>query len=156
MNNTTINTNGTKMYNEERREAESLINVENLHSYLYMKGYEVIGTKRTKNGEVPTTLEEQVLEVVRLAHKAYIADGINYYDRRAVNRTLLLSAEELAAYSENAYKKAAAKLIWISSKSKAAGFGFITRNRIDKENLEECQKVVDAFEFLIRNYNLAE
>ncbi len=140
------------IFHQEATEAKALINVKALYEFFSKEAYTVIGTKRTQNGDVPTTLEEQALDVIRMAHTAYIADGVNYYNRRDVMRHLLLGEEELQRRSANAYRKAAAKLIWLSSKSRELGYGHILVRFVDKEDLEACQGVVDAFEFLIRNY----
>ena len=141
-------------FSAEKATALNTFNVFRLQAFLYENAFELVGEKQTSRGTVYTTLEEEVADVVRLAHAAYIGDGINIYNRKAAFRAVETSEEEIKKRSENAYRKAANKLLWLSSKCKEMTTKGFVQVKVDKSDLSQCESLVDSFEFVVRNYEI--
>ena len=134
------------MFKQELVNVYQLIDTGALKQFLYTHASEIVGVT---NGLRLTTLADEVAEVARLAHKAYVGDGINYYrSYMAYN-----NAEcDVDARSAHLYQQAAKKLLWLNSLSRSyTGDAFLVK-KIDKSSSEDCKNLVDAFEFCVRNY----
>lgn len=133
----------------EKAEALAVFNVSALQNFLYLHADDYVGER---NG-VKTTLIEEVSEVIKLAHKAYMNEGINYYNGRQAMRMVEFSEEEISARRDNNYLRAGKKILFLNGVSKRlTGRSFI-KNRIDKENIAEVTRIVDSFEWIVRHYD---
>ena len=133
-------------FEQERAAVYEIINTGAMKDFLYGFAHDVVG--RDRNG-IETTLIEEVGEVARMAHRAYVSDGVNYYrSRSAFNRAESNEVEN----SQRMYIRAAKKLLFLNAVSrKLTGNGFIIK-RIDIDDLDVVTELVDAFEFCVRNY----
>lgn len=142
------------LFEEEKAEALSLVKLENLSVFLYLHADDYVGKKIVDEKEIPTTLQEEVGEVAKLSHMAYIADGVNYYrSYHAMNRAEF-DEEETEKSSKSLYMRAGKKLLFLNAVAKSlTGRGFIER-KIDKSSVEDMTALVDAFEWCVRHYYL--
>ncbi|MCR5669640.1 MAG: hypothetical protein K6G10_01425 [Butyrivibrio sp.] len=131
------------LYNYELASARGVFNTQALKDFLYQHAYDEVGVDRAGNF---TTLACEVAEVARLAHKAYIADGVNYYHA--------CEAHHMAEgnNSKRMYERAAKKLLFLNSVAKKLTGSFFITKKIDKSDLDDCVELVDCFEFCVRNY----
>ena len=124
----------------------AVFNTEALKSFLYGHAHDTVGTDRLGHS---TTLIEEVGELARMAHRAYISDGTNYYRSRGAFASVETNQEEI---SKRMYVRAGKKLLFLNSVSKSlTGEAFI-RGRRDKDDVYDMMTIVDAFEFCVRNY----
>lgn len=136
-------------YENEKTAAMAIINADHLRPFLYMNADVEVGVL---NGR-PTTLREEVGEVARLAHKAYVGDGVNYFHSRTAYAIAEYSEEEQEKRSQKLYRMAASKILWLNSKSKELGCDGFLSVRVDKTNTEDTKKLVDAFEWIVRHFS---
>lgn len=144
------------LFMEEKLVALSVIKLESLSAFLYLHADTYVGKKTVNEKEIETTLEQEVGEVARLSHIAYIADGINYYhNHQAMNRAEL-GKEVIEKNSKAMYMRAGKKLLFLNSVAKKLyGTGFISK-KIDKNSVEDMTILTDAFEWCIRHYYLCD
>lgn len=140
-----VNTNVATGFAKELEAVYELIDTQALKGFLYNHADEIVGVNRGQE----TTLAMEVGEVAKMAHRAYISDGINYYRSYSAFNGVEDDKEER---SEHMYERAAKKLLFLNSVCKSyTGKAFLVR-RIDKSSMEDCKALVDVFEFCVRNY----
>lgn len=137
-------------YEQEKKQALELINAAAFVSFVYEFADETVGLDRVG---APTTVRAEIGECARLAHKAYIDDGVSYYRSYSAFRSVEYSDEDMARRSSRLYFAAGKKLLFLSSAAnRLAGRGFINR-RIDKSDLTDITMLVDSFEWCVRHYD---
>ena len=136
-----------KVFENEMMMARSTFDAAALCDFLYSYAYKIVGVDRHGN---TTTLKEEVAEVARMSHKAYVDDGVNYYR----SRTAYIAAEtDIQGNSSRMYIRAAKKLLFLNSKAKELmGKGFIAK-KIYKESVSDMSALVDSFEFVVTHYD---
>ena len=134
------------VFQAEVAEARAVFDTETLKSFLYGHAHDTVGTDRVGN---PTTLIEEVGELARMAHRAYISDGTNYYRSRGAFASVETDKEES---SKRMYVRAGKKLLFLNSVSKSLTGETFIKGRRDKDNVNDMMVIVDAFEFCVRNY----
>ena len=134
----------------EHVQAERMFNFTALKTFLFEHYNEVVGND--KNGE-PTTLINEIGEIARMSHRAYLQDGVNYYRTRAAYGRAEYSSEELQKKSDAMYRVAGKKILFLNAVCKNFCFGqpFICV-RVNKDDIADMTKLVDSFEWIIRNY----
>ena len=94
----------------EHVQAERMFNFTALKTFLFEHYNEVVGND--KNGE-PTTLINEIGEIARMSHRAYLQDGVNYYRTRAAYGRAEYSSEELQKKSDAMYRVAGKKILFL-------------------------------------------
>ncbi len=138
--------------NNEMNEAMEIIEIGAFKDFLYTYADVEVGERA--NGQ-PTTLSEEVGEVARLTHRAYVADGVvNYYNSRQAFRLAEYSEEEKITYAERMYNRAAKKLMFLNSRCKELTKKGFVKAFIDKHSASDMAKLVDAFEWCVAHYTM--
>ena len=143
---TQANTAAKNIFEAEVTKAHAVFDTGSLKKFLYEHANDVVGKDR--NGQ-ETTLIQEVGEVARMAHRAYIADGTNYYRSRSAFYSVECDQEER---SERMYIRAGKKLLFLNAVAKNLTGKYFIRQRHDKDCAEDMAVIVDAFEFCVRNY----
>lgn len=138
-------TNAARSFEKELEAVYALIDTKTLKNFLYNNAEEIVGVNRGQE----TTLAMEIGEVAKMAHRAYIADGVNYYRSFSAFNSVEGDSQER---SERMYERAAKKLLFINAVCRSyTGESFLKR-RIDKSDIDDCKELVDVFEFCVRNY----
>ena len=143
-------TKAQNIYEQEKAQALSIFRTESLCNFLYIHAHDIVGKDR--NG-VSTTLMDEVGEVARMAHRAYVSDGVNYYRSGRCFSMAELDEETVKENSKRMYIRAAKKLFFLNSVSKSLTGEYIIARRIDDTSLEQVTALVDAFEWCVRHYS---
>ena len=147
----------TVIFEMEKAQALNIIDINKLSSFLYLHADDYVGKKNTASGTVNTTLEEEIAEVARLSHHAYLCEDVDYYRTAQAKRYVESDYKELIRNSENMYRRAAKKLLFLNSVAKnidenKKSKGFLNV-RISNE-IEDIKALVNAFEFCVRYYTI--
>lgn len=146
----------TVIFEMEKAQALNIIDMNKLSSFLYLHADDYVGKKNTAGGTINTTLEEEIAEVARLAHHAYVCEDVDYYRTAQAKRYAETDYKELIRNSENMYRRAAKKLLFLNSVAKNIdgnrSKGFLNV-RIGND-MEEMKALVNAFEFCVRYYTI--
>lgn len=148
---TKANTNAATTFAAEVAQANSVFNTGSLKAFLYEHAHDEVGTDR--NTGLATTLIEEVGEVARMAHRAYISDGTNYYRSRSAFASVEMDDETKAERSDRMYIRAGKKLLFLNSVAKRLTGEYFLAKRFDTSSVKDMQELVDAFEFCVRNYD---
>ncbi len=141
------------MYEAAWRKTQEYINVGKMCKYLYEHAYEIVG----EDGKgYPTTLMNEVGEVARLAHKAYVASAVNLYNARKAYEAAELTDEEKERHSERQYNTAAKKICFLNTVAKAMGVDGFLAKKIDRNSPVDRRELVDAFEWVVTHYEDAQ
>lgn len=140
------------LFEQEKANALNYINFERFISFLYMNAYEYVGFYNGKE----TTLREEVKEVLRLSHVAYVessVENVGFYQSFKAYR--MVEEDNHKAKSQNLYEKAAKKLIFLNSKCKEMtnGRGFIER-KINLRDKKEVVSLIEGFEWTIAHFEI--
>lgn len=141
-------------FEEEKAKSIEMIGFERFTSFLFINSAEYIGMKNDKQ----TTVEEEVRETLKLIHIAYVescVENIDFYNRKLAFRSVEGSASERMMKSENLYKNAAKKLLFINSKCKemTGSHGFICK-KIDRNDSKQLKALCEAFEWCVAHFDL--
>lgn len=143
-------------FEKEKENALKIINIDEFAAFVYMNADEKIGVKKDRFGKAiaETTVAQEIGEAAKLAHLAYVEDGINYYNAKRAFMYIEYSDEDRKNRSEKLYKAAAKKICFINSCCKNLYGSYFIKETVKTSDSESCEKLVNAFEFLIRHYEV--
>ena len=133
----------------EKAAALEMIDFENLKSFIYSDILSTVG--QTRDGQ-PTTLSEEIGEVIRMAGRAWHYNGVNYF-RRGAFSAVELTEEQVEERARKMYLRAAKKILFLNAKTKAFGKERFVRPFINLEDEDQVRDLVEMFEYCIQHFD---
>lgn len=130
----------------------NIVNEKVLVNFVAEMAYEEVGV--TPSGE-PTTLAQEIATVARFIARgdvckmAYAPDP--YRQSRLAYSIAELGDEEKKARVVWNYTKAVNKILWLNSVSRSHEFGSFLTRKVNRNDYNDVQSVVDGFERAIRD-----
>lgn len=130
------------LFAQDAEKAKAIVDISVFKQFLTTYFYEKIGK---------FTLIEDV-EFLGRCFAAIEAVRINYYDPRASFNFSAWTQEEQMTFAVNKYHAAQKKILFLNSKCREyLGDGFL-KVKVDKSNIKDVIATVDAFAFVLENY----
>lgn len=145
---TMATTNTMNIYEAEKAAARELIDFRMLGEFILTYAYTPVGKSFAGKD---LTLIEEIGNVGKLEHKAFVQSGVNYYHYREAFALAELTDEEKEKKSNRLYKAAASKVLYLNTKARELKGDHFVIGKINKNDSEACEKLVTAFSWLIQH-----
>lgn len=130
------------LWEKDAQAAREMIDMETLRNFIIRYFHEKIGR---------FTLVEDI-EFLGRCFSAIEAVKINYYDSTASFNFSTWTKEEQMQFAANKYEAAIKKILFLNVKCREAlGNGFMKR-KVNKSDMKDVIAAVDAFAFVLENY----
>ena len=133
-------------YEIDLKNATEIFDTDILRAFLYKHADEAITTEGR-------TLISEISEVAKMSARAYVKDGVGFYNWRKQFAEAEVSEEEKAWRANRLFRSAAKKIIFLSTICKLMEGSSFLKKFISTENNESCKVLVDAFMFIVDHYD---
>lgn len=124
------------------------INWESLKLFIKMYAYSIVGEYRDRE----TTLIEEISLIGKLIYRASVKE-INFYSNKAFD-SVEFTTEERVKRAARAFKQATNKIMWLNTVCEQMTGSKFIKEFISKSDAAATNKLVDAFDFCIKNADL--